>query len=45
MKMQGTKIRGEPTTIGLADLRHIRYAIRSTPFKWQTDCFIQTVSC
>jgi len=32
-KMQGTKLRGEPSTIGMADLKPIRYAIRSTPLE------------
>jgi len=41
----GTKMRGKPTTISMVDLRCIRYATRSTPFKWQTDHFIRTVSC
>jgi len=30
MKMQGAKIRDEPTTIGMADLKRIRYATRMT---------------
>jgi len=38
-------MRGKPTTIGMTDLRHIRYAARSTPLKWHTDRFIQTTSC
>jgi len=29
-KTQGAKVRGEPTTVGMADLRRIRYVTRST---------------
>jgi len=32
-KTQGTKTRGEPTAIGIADMRHIRYTNKSMPFK------------
>jgi len=45
MKMQGAKIRNEPTTIGMADLKRIRYATRMTTLEWRTDRFIQTTSC
>jgi len=37
MKTQGTKMRDAPTTIGMANLRRIFYAARSTPFQWQTN--------
>jgi len=37
MKTQDARMRGKPTTIGMADLRHIHYAIRLMLFKWQTD--------
>jgi len=39
------KLRGEPAIIGMADLKPIRCAIRSTPVEWQTDRFIQNESC
>jgi len=38
-------VKGEPTTIGMADLRRIRYATRTSALEWQTDHFIQTASC
>jgi len=44
-KMQSTKLRSEPSTIGMADLKSIRYATRSTPLEWQTKRFIRTTSC
>jgi len=54
-KRKDTKVRGEPTIIGMADLKHIRgialpvncicYATRTTPLEWWTDCFIWTASC
>ena len=45
MKMKGAKVRGEPKTIGTADMRHIRYATGMMLAEWQTDRFIQTMSC
>jgi len=46
MKTSGAKVRGEPTTVGIADLNlTCYYVIRMTALEWQTDCFIQTVSC
>jgi len=44
-KTQGAKLRGKPSTIGIPDLKPIRYATRSTPLEWQSDCFIRTASC
>jgi len=37
MKTQGTKLRGESTTTGMAGLKLIRYATRSMLLDWQTD--------
>jgi len=45
MKMQGAKMRGEPTTIGIADLKLTCYATRMTVIEWQTDPFFWTTSC
>jgi len=44
-KMQGDKMRGELTTIDMANLGRIRYVIRLTSCKWQTYRFIQPTSC
>jgi len=38
-------VRGSPTTIGMADLKFIRYPTRTTALIWQTDCIIWTTSC
>ena len=40
--MQGAKLRDEPSTIGIPDLKPIRYTTRWMPYEWQTDWFIQT---
>jgi len=45
MKTQGAKMRGEPKTIGTADLKLFRWAARSTPIQWQIDRFIRNASC
>jgi len=42
---ENAKLRGDPSTIGTADLKPIHYATRLTPLEWQTDCFIRTGSC
>jgi len=34
-KMQGAKMRGQPTTIGMTDLKRIYYATRTTMLEWQ----------
>jgi len=44
-KTYGAKSRGEPSTIGMADLEPIRWATRSMPVEWQTDRFIGTAPC
>jgi len=38
-------VRGEPTTIGMADLKLIRYTTRTMALEWWTDRFIRTASC
>jgi len=38
------RTRGEPKTIGTADVRHNCYAYGTMTFEWQTDCFIQSAS-
>jgi len=44
-KTPGAKLRGEPSTIGMADLKPIRYATRLMLLGWQTDRFNRTASC
>jgi len=35
------QLRGEPSTIGMTDLKPIRYVTRLPPLGWQTDGFIR----
>jgi len=45
MKTQGAKLRGEPSTIDMADLNPNCYSTRSTSLEWQNDHFVWNASC
>jgi len=44
-KREVAKVRVEPESNVIPDLKHKPYAMRSTPIAWQTNLFIQIVSC
>jgi len=43
--MNVAKLGAELQTVGIANLKRIRYATTSMPFESQTQRFIQTASC
>jgi len=44
-RMEVIKVRAEPKTFGIADLKHICYTTMLVPLEWQSQRFIRTVSC
>jgi len=43
--MEVAKVRVEPKSHRIPDLKHYHYTTSSTPIAWQTDLFIEIASC